>query len=231
MRKSVFTKTGNKVRIYVRVPDDKKASDYVIRARLTGECPCMLLAFGNEYADGFTSWDFEGRHTFKNQQNKPHEVLLDVSKNNIIDYIEPCGGHCDCELVDLSEAPDIISAYIKQCDDVKLNNPAMRRLEMYVMNASDIDVTGCVGLRELTIGCGYNVTELDLTKCVHLESLRISDRTSKALTNIKLNEDCPLQYADVRGCKLNDDCISTIRRIIERNNGIFEDYVEKLRIM
>ena len=231
MRKSILTKTGNKVRIYVRVPGDKKEADYAIRARLTGECPCIFLGFGHEYGDGFISWDFEGRHTFKNQQDKPHEVLLDVSKNNIIDYIEPCVGHCDCELVDLSEAPDIISAYIKHCDDVKLNNPAMRRLDMYVMEASEIDLSSCVNLRELSIGCGYNVKELDLTNCGHLECLRISDRTCKALTNIKLNEDSPLQYADVRGCKLNDDCISTIRRIIERNNGIYEDYVEKVWIV
>ncbi len=228
MRKTVFTNTNNKVKILVRPFGDKKVASYVIRARLTGEWPGMLLTFGDECGDAFSSWDFESRHTYTEEPKKSHEVVLDVVKNNIIDYIESCGGDCEYELVDFSEAPDIISAFIKHCSDIKLNNPALKRLEIYVIEAHEIDMSSCVNLRELSIGCGPHVMELDLSNCPKLESLRVCGRSSAALKNIKLHEDCPLQYADLRGCKLNDDCISTIRRIIECNNGIYEDYIEKL---
>lgn len=228
MRKTVFTKTGNKVRVHVKPYNSKYRNNYVIRARLTGELPVMWLVFGEEYADGFYSWDLERHHIFQKQLPTAHVVELNISKNNIIDYIEPCGGDCHCELVDFSDAPDIISAYIKYCDDVKLNNPTLRRLEMYIEEASEIDLSSCINLRELSIGCGDNAKELDLTNCRNLESLRVCGFSSKALTDIILDDTCPLRYADVRGCKLNEECIFSIRRIIERNNGIYEDYIEKL---
>ncbi len=231
MRKLVYTNSGNIVKVHVRPIDWKYGNEYGIRARLTGECPAMFLSFGDGHGDGFCSWDFEGRHEYPKDTSQSYIVELSVVCNNIIDYIEPCCGDCEYELVDFSNAPDILSAYIKHCNDIKLNNPQLKKLELYILKSHEIDFSSCISLKELSIGCGENIKELDLTNCLQLERLYVCGYSSKSLTNIKISNDCPLQYADLRGCKLHPGCISAIRRIVERNGGTFEDKEGRIYII
>lgn len=222
MRTKVKTDGVNTIKVHVRPIDWTNGNVYGIRGRFTGELPVIKLLFGEGKGDavGFCTWDLDACHEYPNDPSYSYIVEFVLSPNNIIDYIEPCCGDCEYEFVDLSGAPDIISAYIKHCRGIRLRNN--HRLEKLVLNIEDfphVDFFGCENLRELTFSGGEAIKELDLTHNDRLEHLVIKGYASSGLRNIKFSNSAKLKYIDMTGVNLHLSCLEAIKRIIERNNG------------
>ena len=222
MRTKVKTDTGNIIKVHVRPIDWTNGNVYGIRGQFTGELPVMTLTYGDGRKGddiGFYAWNLDDRHEYPKDPSLSYIVELSLLKNNIIDYIEPCCGDCEYEFVDLSGAPDIVSAYIKQCKGVALKNPRMEKLELNIVNFPHVEFFWCWNLRELIFSGGEAVKELDLTNNCRLERIIIKGYASSGLRNIKLNNATPLKYIDITGLKLQPSCLKAIHRIIKRNGG------------
>lgn len=225
-RRKVTTDSINIIKVHVRPIDWTNGNVYGIRGQFTGEFPAMKLMFGDSRKGddiGFYAWDLDVRHEYPKDPSQSYIVELTLSPDTIIDHIEPCCGDCEYEFVDLSGAPDIVSAYIKRCKGVRLNNRRMEKLELNIENFPFVDFFGCFNLRELTFSGGEAVKELDLEHNCRLERLVIKGYSSSGLRNIKLSNNTPLKYADVTGSNLHPSCRDAIRRIVERNDGVFID--------
>lgn len=222
MRTKVKTDTGNIIKVHVRPSDRTNGNVYGIRGQFTGELPVMSLTYGDGRKGdniGFYACNLDDRHEYPKDPSLSYIVELSLLRNNIIDYIEPCCGDCEYEFVDLSGAPDIVSAYIKQCKGVALKNPRMEKLELNIENFPFIEFFWCWNLRELIFSGGEAVKELDLTNNCRLERIIIKGYASSGLRNIKLNNATPLKYIDITGLKLQPSCLKAIHRIIKRNGG------------
>lgn len=222
MRTKVTTDSINTIKVHVRPIDRTYGNVYGIRAQFTGELPVLQLMYGDGRKGddiGFYTWNLDARHEYPKDPTQSFIVELTLSPDSIIDYIEPCCGDCEYEFVDLSGAPDIVSAYIKRCKGVLLKNPRMEKLELNIENFPNVEFYRCFNLRELSFSGGEAVKELDLTNNCRLERLIIKGYASSGLKNIKLDNDVPLKYVDITGLKLHPSCLKAIRRIIERNGG------------
>lgn len=181
----------------------------------------MILTYGDSRKGdviGFYTWNLDERHEYPKAPSYSYIAELSLFKNNIIDHLEPCCGDCEYEFVDLSGAPDIVSAYIKRCKGIALKNPRMEKLELNIVDFPFIEFFWCHNLRDLTFSGGEAVNELDLTYNP-LERLVIKGYASSGLTNIKLSNSSKLKYIDITGHNLHPACIKEILRIIKRNNG------------
>lgn len=210
----------------MRPIDWTEGNVYGICGRFTGEHPVISLTYGEGKGDyvGFDAWDLDKRHVYPKDTSQSYIVELTLPGDNIIDYIEPCCGDCEYEFVDLSGAPDVVSAYVKRCRGVALgNNRRLERLELNIEDFLNVDFSGCINLRELTFGGGEAVKELALTNNCRLERLVIDRYASKVLRNIKLSNKTPLKYIDITGLDLHHSCLGAIRRIIDRNGGEIVD--------
>ena len=225
-RRKVTTDSINIIKVHVRPIDWTYGNVYGIRGQFTGEFPAMTLMFGDGGKGddiGFYAWDLDVRHEYPKDPSQSYIVELTLSPDTIIDHIEPCCGDCEYEFVDLSGAPDIVSAYIKRCKGVRLNNRRMEKLELNIENFPFVDFFRCFNLRELTFSGGEAVKEPDLETNCRLERLVIKGYSSSGLRNIKLSNNTPLKYVDVTGARLHPSCRDAIRRIVERNDGVFID--------
>ncbi len=222
-RTKVTTESVNIIKVHVRPKDWTYGNVYGIRGQFTGELPVMQLMFGDGRKGddiGFYAWNLDARHEYPKDPSQSYIVELTLSPDNIIDYIEPCCGDCEYEFVDLSGAPDIVSAYIKRCRGVLLKNRRMEKLELNIEDFPNVEFFWCFNLRELTFSGGDAVKELDLTNNCRLERLVIKGYSSSGLKNIKLSNNTPLNYVDITGTNLHPSCLDAIRRIVERNNGV-----------
>lgn len=221
-RTKVTTEGVNIIKVHVRPKDWTNGNVYGIRGQFTGELPVIALTYGDSrkgYDIGFYTWNLDSRHEYPKDPSYSYIVQLTLSPNNIIDHIEPCCGDCEYEFVDLSGAPDIVSAYIKRCKGVALRNPRMEKLELNIEDFPHVELFWCFNLRELTFSGGEAVKELDLTNNCRLERLVIKGYASSGLKNIKLANNVPLKYVDITGLKLHPSCLKAIQRIVERNGG------------
>ena len=222
MRTKVTTEGVNIIKVIVRPIDRTNGNIYGIRGQFTGEFPAIKLTYGDSRRGddiGFYTWDLDARHGYPKNPSHSYIVEFTLSPDNIIDYVEPCCGDCEYEFVDLSGAPDIVSAYIKRCKGLALKNPRMEKLELNIVDFPYIDFFYCRNLRELTFSGGEAVKELDLTHNCRLERLVFKGYASSGLRNIKLANIVPLKYIDITGLNLHPSCLEAIHRIIERNGG------------
>lgn len=221
-RRPVKTDNGvNTIKVHVRPIDWEMGNEYGIRGRFIGEFPAICLIYGEGKGDdiGFYTWELDKRHTYPKDPNQSYIVEFTLSSDTIIEYIEPCCGDCEYEFVDLSGAPDIVSAYVKRCKGILLRNPRLKKLELNIEDFPHVDFFWCQRLRELTFSGGDAVKELDLTHNCHLKRLIIKGYASQGLKNIKLSNNTPLKYIDISGLDLHPSCLKAIERIIERNGG------------
>lgn len=225
MKTKVKTESAyNIIKVHIRPIDRTDGNVYGIRGRFTGELPVVSLIYGDgKHNVGFHTWELDERHAYPKDPSCSYIAEFKLTCNNIIGYIEPCCGDCEYEFVDLSGAPDIVSAYIKRCKGILLSNrPGNNRLEKLELNIEDfpnIDFYGCFNLKELIFSGGEAVKELDLTYNERLERLVIRGYSSSGLRNIKLNNNVPLNYIDITGLRLHPSCLKAIHRIIEKNGG------------
>lgn len=220
MRTKVYTDRENIIKVHVRPIDRTDGNVYGIRGRFTGELPAVSLIYGDGKGDvGFYTWNLDKHHSFPKNTSHSYIVEFILTCNNIIDYIEPCCGDCEYEFVDLSGAPDIVSAYIKRCRGIMLKNRKMEKLELNIEDFPNVNFFWCFNLRELIFSGGEAVKELDLTNSCELERLVIRGYSSTGLRNIKLSNNVNLKYIDITGLNLHPSCLKAIRRIIERNGG------------
>lgn len=223
MRTKVTTEGVNIIKVHVRPIDWTYGNIYGIRGKFTGEFPVISLTYGDGGKGddiGFYAWNLDSRHEYPKDPSYSYIVQLTLSPDNIINHIEPCCGDCEYEFVDLSGAPDIVSAYIKRCKGVALKNPRLEKLELNIEDFPNVELFWCYNLRELIFSGGDAVKELDLTNNCRLERLVIKGYASSGLKNIKLSNNTPLKYVDITGLNLRPSCLDAIRRIVGQNNGV-----------
>ena len=209
----------DKIIIHIRPVEWTEGEIYGLQIRISGENPEVRIDWGDGGVKSFYGNEIEEYHKYTKNEYLQFKVEVTVISGKV-EFIDPCGGECDIDVIDFSDAPSIKEISVENCQNIILDNPNLEKLSIRIFNGSDLDLSMCPNLRQLSFEGGINLKELNLSGCHKLERLDVdSSWQNPNFSKIMIANDAPLKHVRLSSIYLSKGSLHFIKNLINRNKG------------
>lgn len=209
----------DKIIIHIRPVEWTEGERYGLQIRVSGENPEVRIDWGDGSVKSFYGNEIEEYHTYPKNKFLQFKVKVAVISGKV-EFIDPCGGECDIDVIDFSNAPSIKEISVENCQNITLDNPNLEKLSVRIFNGRDIDLSKCPNLRQLSFEGGIDMTEIDLSGCHRLERLDVDGSWQNPdFSKIVIANDAHLKYVRLSSVNLSKGSVQFIQNLIHRNKG------------
>ncbi|MDE7421993.1 MAG: hypothetical protein K2N35_17540 [Muribaculaceae bacterium] len=209
----------DKIIIHIRPVVWTEGEIYGLRIRVSGENPEVRIDWGDSCVKSFYGNEIEEYHTYPKKEFLQFKVEVAVISGEV-EFIDPCGGECDIDVIDFSDAPSIKEISVENCQNMILDNPNLEKLSVRIFNGSNFDLSKCPNMRQLSFEGGINMTEIDLSGCRRLERLDVDGSwQNPKFSKIVIANDAPLKYVRLSSVNLSRGNVQYIQNLITKNKG------------